>query len=254
MLNAKTNDIDMDNLIYYLTLKRFEFDNSFLKTHREILTKSVVDSIRKENEMNLKLKNEILCNSIKKEEKCNLDYPVCTNDANKDFQRTVNSFIVLRSKSTDNLIVDDYFCGVSNNSLVNSVKEVQQNDSKDILIERRNHTCRMSREVDSNKNNYKFDKITEEEKYSNNVIKKRGKCKILLLICISTALIYFHRFQKSINDSVKVKEFIEYANVYEKIKTGTIFIIYLSLIDEDFLITNKLLSKFTPKPLKNNEY
>jgi hypothetical protein len=71
---------------------------------------------------------------------------------------------------------------------------------------------------------------------------------------MSTALIYFNRFQTSKNDSVKVKEFIEYANVYEKIKTGNILIIYQLLIDEDFLITNKLLSKFTPKPLENNEY
>lgn len=182
MLNAKTSDVDLDNLIYYLTLKRFEFDNLFLKTHRDILMKPVVDSIRKENEINLKLKNKILSNYVKNEEKCNVDYPVCINDINQDFQRTVNPFILLRSTFTDNLIVEDYFSTMSNNFLFDNLKDLNLNKSKDILIERRNHTCQMISLKVSNEKNYKFNKITGEEKDLDNFIKKRGKCKIFIYL------------------------------------------------------------------------
>lgn len=180
-MQSKTSKVNHSILIYYLALKRFEFDYVFLNKHRDILIKPVVENILKENELKSKTKNQnnkknLLDTGIIK---CDTSFPVCVNDLDKEFQRNVVSFVTMKLNRVNNIIFDEYF-GKNNGNKANISNEY---DPDDILIERRGHTCGMKEFSITKSNANKFDnRNLEKDADLHNSLRKTRKCKLIRYI------------------------------------------------------------------------
>jgi hypothetical protein len=166
VLNDHTLNIkNSREILFFISLRRFEFDDEFLEDHRQLLQKAIIQNIKLENEIKLalKLKNKEKIVKIVKEEpsipcikKCNKNWPYCWNDSQNDFQHEIISYLVYKIKSHI-VIFDDYF--VDKNKFkfnrVNTYKSIGEffsknenedegnkvgNGDDDLLIQRRPHS------------------------------------------------------------------------------------------------------------------
>jgi hypothetical protein len=117
-----TNRVDISHLLYFLVMRRFEFDMIYVNKNRieiEINIKSAKKPNKKRNEkLNL----------------CNKELPICIHDKDE-----VQNFTILKVYDLP-VIIDNYFSECENKSrLVNSANDVY----KDLLIERRVHYCKI---------------------------------------------------------------------------------------------------------------
>lgn len=156
ILLTGTNEIDdFNNLIFYLALRKFEFDDNFLAVHRSNFGFPVIENIVKENKEKLKLKKKFNKKSEKSEKSeksdkdinslCDPKSPICLNDIENDFQHNVISYICLRAQSNLPKIIDNYFIAAPF-SLFDEIDANTTNEG--LLIERRPHTCRKNSEID----------------------------------------------------------------------------------------------------------
>jgi hypothetical protein len=211
-----------------LALRRFEFDYTFLALHRTNFGIPFIESIVKENETKLKLKkkynkNEKIddenCKSSKlsKVKACDPRSPICINELlENDFQHQVISFLILKTESFPPKIIDNYFVASPFGMKQNSD---QYNLKKNILIERRPHTC----------NNYEPSLIEDEYKSS-----LSNQCQDPTEHFI---------MNKKPNREMKVNFEWDYMKVLDNIKQ-----------DENFDKANKMMvMTFTPKPFLDVE-
>jgi hypothetical protein len=126
ILSTGTNDIsDFHILLYYLCLKRFEFDYSFINKNRLLLYKPILDTIVLEDSKDYNM----ICNN-----KCDKTWPFCIDSLKK---RNILSYLVL-SVSERPAIFEDYFF-----MLCNEVFPIEKKLSYQYIpLERRVHSCK----------------------------------------------------------------------------------------------------------------
>lgn len=163
ILLTGTNEIDdFNNLIFYLALRKFEFDDNFLAVHRSNFGFPVIENIVKENKEKSKLKKKFKKSEkseksekfekYEKSEKeinslCDPKSPICLNDIENDFQHNVISYICLRAQSNLPKIIDNYFIAAPF-LLFEEIDDDSTGQNEGLLIERRPHTCRKNSESD----------------------------------------------------------------------------------------------------------
>lgn len=113
---------DVSEIVYFLLLRRFEFDNHFInklrKTHEKKIMKEMnYYSINKLVEEQIKFEQDLKCRKLAEgdltrnsclgvTEKCNLDWPLCIYD--KFFKFNLINYLYFRTADEINLI-EDYF-------------------------------------------------------------------------------------------------------------------------------------------------
>jgi hypothetical protein len=123
-LEHLTNEVDISHLVYYLVMRKFEFDISYVN--------------KKRNEMEMKFKITKKPNKKRNEKVlCDKEHPMCIND-----REDVQNYSILRIYDKP-VIIDDYY--TENFAMPNTVSS---NDVyKDLLIERRAHYCKSDRRI-----------------------------------------------------------------------------------------------------------
>jgi hypothetical protein len=145
VLNGRTSELNDPNLIYYLALKRFEFDNNFINKNRTLIIKPVIANIQLENDMKKKIKdsNKLFTTNTRKEENvkkiCNRSYPICVNEEDRLFQRNVVSILIMKSRDFPT-IYEDYYSHDGDKYLSKGINH-KYIETDWIVIERRNHSC-----------------------------------------------------------------------------------------------------------------
>ncbi len=177
---------DYSNLVYYLSLRRFEFDYIFLSQHRGTIGKPVVENIKRENEIKLDLKNknkfkkyssatfenkknledDITVSGINRASSsdktlCNLNCPYCKVDIDNDFQHIIISHLSFKIKSYPPKIFENFYSKDKNRTseiinfldleqFFNTIETKIDNSESDILIHRRSHQCNQSGALKNN--------------------------------------------------------------------------------------------------------
>jgi len=198
-----------------------------------------VENIKRENEIKSKKKNgktnKIISLSVgDPKEKCNSEFPVCINDMDKEFQRDVVSFVVLRLNKPNDFIIDNYFGGSVTKKFGNKTNTLDELNPDDVLIERRKHTCEIKLHTKTKSSQIIFischENFIEEEldlNYLKNSFRRRRKCiiidiKILLILAVKVS----RGSKKSVHKENKVDENeknFELGKIYENIKKGKKF-------------------------------
>jgi hypothetical protein len=133
---------DKKQLLYYLGLRHFEFDNIFINTNRKNFLKPVSDTI-KEGKVDKLVKDKSL---ERKFGDCNREWPFCIND----HENRILDLIKYQTGSAPKIVENYFFNGI--NSFYNN--SIQLNFD-DVLCERLKHYC--------------------EDKTINEIKSKRGK-------------------------------------------------------------------------------
>lgn len=157
MLSAK---LDMSHLVYYLLMRRFEFEQSYIDRNR----------IEIERKFNNRRPNK---KRIDKFATCNRDLPICIND-----KEDATNYHILRVLERPE-IIDDYFNGDmrGNNNMSNTSKLKNKCELyKDLLIERMLHYCK-ARSIKKYNNSYTashplFNEINSNERKNSNALCK----------------------------------------------------------------------------------
>ena len=152
IINNQMKKLDNDNkdLIFYLVIKEFNFDEEEIEQARFSLSVNTANSINKEKEKY----NSSDTNNIKVE--CNVSWPICIyRYKNCINQNKVIFYNVIQSKNKN--YIDDYFLEKMknkknnlnnlNNEYINKI-----NDENDLLIERNIHYCNRIKDRDKDKN------------------------------------------------------------------------------------------------------
>ena len=145
IINNQMKKLDNDNkdLIFYLVIKEFNFDEEEIEQARFSLSVNMANSINKEKEKY----NSSDTNNKKVE--CNVNWPICIyRYKNCMNQNKVIFYNVIQSKNKN--YIDDYFLKKMKNKKNNLINEYinKINDENDLLIERNIHYCNRNKDKD----------------------------------------------------------------------------------------------------------
>ena len=155
IINNQMKKFDNDNkdLIFYLVIKEFNFDEEEIEQARFSLSVNTANSINKEKEKY----NSSDTNNKKVE--CNVNWPICIyRYKNCINQNKVIFYNVIQSKNKN--YIDDYFMkkmknkknNLNNLNNLNNEYINKINDENDLLIERNIHYCNRNKDKDIDKN------------------------------------------------------------------------------------------------------
>jgi hypothetical protein len=162
IFEESTNELrDTNTMIYYLILHKFSFDNYFIETNRILLESQIIQTINNDN----KVKMSRIENDTKLKRKasyaksclnCFIDWPLCIYDLS--YKYNIVNHLCLRIYDAT-IFVENYFFDFDNDShnskigrkslkIVdeesksnNSEYELELENYKNLLIERRKHIC-----------------------------------------------------------------------------------------------------------------
>ena len=151
--NMKKLENDDKDLIFYLVIKEYNFNEEGIEQARFSLSVNTANSINKEkNNNNYKIK--------KKSVDCNIDWPVCRYIyQNNDCKNNIIFFHVLQRKNKN--YIDNYFVERLKDKKKNVNDENKNNHDIDVLIERNVHIC--------NKNIIINDEMYNDKSKENNI-------------------------------------------------------------------------------------
>lgn len=134
-----------DALLYFIDTRQYEFDDGLISKFREILQRPIIENLQEEkqkrNEENQNGRNNsmFIVNKKKKEKQCNPNWPICNYDTSV---YDVPEAIVLKYQKKPNIMTDYYYLLANNYPKSNGrIDEFLLNGDKDVLIERRKHSC-----------------------------------------------------------------------------------------------------------------
>lgn len=147
VFNEKPSQIKInEQLFYFINTKQYEFDDDLLSKFRDILQRPIIENLQiekqKRNEKNQKLggnHSNHMFNKKKTELQCNPNWPICNHDTSV---YGVPETIVLKYQKRPKIMIDYYYRLANNYPKSNSrIDEFLLNEDKDVLIERRRHSC-----------------------------------------------------------------------------------------------------------------
>ncbi len=161
-----------------------------MNKHRDILIKTVIENIKRESVLKTKIIDGKKNQSCPKE-KCDLKFPVCLNDMDKEFQRRVVSFVVLKLNKTSNLMIDDYFGGQINIKVGKKTNSLNEYEDDDIVIERRRHTCGILEDCKTKSSVFKYNSNhVKDDLDLNDSLRKKKTCKKFIILIILSFKIF----------------------------------------------------------------
>jgi hypothetical protein len=155
-----------DLLLYFLSKRKFQINESELNNYRNILHKSVIDSLISEGSLNnKKRKNSIHKISFKDQIKeCNLKWPSCIYEmSNKD----IIEILILKNEKIP-YVIDNYYYEKTMtypNEKENNIDEFFSSNELGLLIERQKHICENKKLIDT------AFMLLEDKAISNNIDK-----------------------------------------------------------------------------------
>ena len=171
--NLKEIKCDNKDLIFYLIIKDYNFSKDEIDQARFSLTINLAKSLQKEKEKNINIRKKSLDGQEEKIE-CKLDWPVCIYD--KYFSKNDAKFFIIFQRKKK-IFLKNYFFDKFKMDNLNShnKKSKNENDDKDLLIERKTHYCFGNNDLNKVKVKDKIDEkidekeinINNEEKYNN---------------------------------------------------------------------------------------
>jgi hypothetical protein len=204
---------DHKTLIYYLVVRKFEFDLDFICKNRIIFQPAIIENIVKNNENKIRHKNKSFedeaevqvlrrASYVKNVAECYPEWPLCIYDNN--YKYNVVSFLIFKVHDSPN-IIENYF------NVENSQKIVRERDRKNIKNEKqqdKNIIKRNSHEISNNSNTNSNSHTSNKIKNSKNENQPRRRksstesfCKIYLENFEDSALANSHHDNK---DSTKI--------------------------------------------------
>jgi hypothetical protein len=136
--NVLPNYINTGKLLYYLSVKEYNFNHKYIKLRRIYLEKKTYDNI---NKLGVFIPND---NKDEDNIECDLDWPICLND--KKYKNEILNFITFRTLFPPN-IKEEYFFKYKNNDYLDEKTQKDENNKNnedyfsELLIQRRCHTC-----------------------------------------------------------------------------------------------------------------
>ena len=201
---------DSTSLIFSLIFKKYEFDENFINNNRASLETGVVENLRKCKEksqqlMSLKYKKSSTGCISNHFIKCNIEWPICLYDT--ESRSEIINFLVLQPFLKELDLKDDYF--ENNKSYSNSGKlsqssiynTIQNNDYRNLLIERKAHLCEnldLNQDIDQDSKMVK--KVDEIKKVESECKKSEFPKKIKQSICFTPE---YDKFIFEINSKCK---------------------------------------------------
>ena len=169
IIKNQMRKLDNDNidLIFYLVIKEFNFDEEEIEQARFSLSVNTANSINKE-------KNKFLEKKDKKVDvECNINWPICKYRFNNCINKNNVAFYNVIQRNNKNYIEDYFEKKMKNKNNNNNNNEDKKTiiDENDLLIERNVHYCYIEKNIDKkeiikkdseSKNEEKNDKINEE--------------------------------------------------------------------------------------------
>ncbi len=155
-----------DLLLYFLSKRKFQINESELNNYRNILHKSVIDSLISDGSLNnKKRKNSIHKISFKDQIKeCNLKWPSCIYEmSNKD----IIEILILKNEKIP-YVIDNYYYEKTMsypNEKENNIDEFFSSNELGLLIERQKHICENKKLIDT------AFMLLEDKAISNNIDK-----------------------------------------------------------------------------------
>ena len=150
--NMKKLENDDKDLIFYLVIKEYNFNEEGIEQARFSLSVNTANSINKEKNNNYKIK--------KKSIDCNTDWPVCRYIyQNNEYKNNIIFFHVLQRKNKN--YIENYFVERLKDKKKNINNENKNNHDIDVLIERKVHIC--------NKNIFINDEMHNDKSKENNI-------------------------------------------------------------------------------------
>ncbi len=119
-----TNEVDNSHLIYYMVMRRFEFDLTYIEKHRNQMEKKFKKSKKPNKKRNEKY---ILCDS---------EHPICIYDKEEE----ADNYCILKVHYKP-VIIDNFYS--EDGRKPETIYEDSNDVYKDLLIERRVHYCKM---------------------------------------------------------------------------------------------------------------
>ena len=202
--NIKPDD---DELINYLFIKTFEFDENYINEERFKFSMQISEAFETDKFDLIKSKLKVsydkqLDVQLDKTQSCNLSWPYCVNDTYFENMPEILFYTTL-SKQKIGKYIDNYFFDelkkkkqkekeeLENNNGIFIIKKEDESDRYNIAIERRPHYCShvseeinndkkteetvvvnnidINKEIESNINNKIINEINDKEKKSTNI-------------------------------------------------------------------------------------
>ena len=197
LFNVLPKYINTGKLLYYLSVKQYNFNHKYIKKRRIYLEKKTYDNINK-------LGVFIPKDNIDEDNKdCDLDWPICVND--KTYKNEIVNFITFRTLFPPN-IKEEYFFQYKNNDSLDEKKQKDKENTNnedyfsELLIQRRCHTC--------NSNIHTITDFINEKKKNNSLINENVRDIIsqreLLLSTIKMKNDYQIKKEKNDNNLIKI--------------------------------------------------
>ena len=166
LFNVLPKYINTGKLLYYLSVKQYNFNHKYIKKRRIYLEKKTYDNINK-------LGVFIPKDNIDEDNKdCDLDWPICVND--KTYKNEIIDFLAFRTLLPPKITEDYFFKEINSNNII---KKEEFKDKEyyfsELLIQRRIHTCHSNIHTIINVINEKKNSESSEREKLKNFISQR---------------------------------------------------------------------------------
>ena len=133
--NKVNNYHDIDKLVYYLIVKKYDFDMDMIKENRNNLFPKVVEEIRNNGQF-------LLAKDESAVQDCDTDWPLCAKDT--EYHHEISDYFVYKTLNKPNIINNFYEENCNRRDScdnVNKVGRCKEEFYEKLLIERRKHVC-----------------------------------------------------------------------------------------------------------------
>lgn len=141
-LNKLQSKNDVKYLLYYLLIKRFNFNINTINKNRAKIMPKVIEGMRGNK--------DFLTKKAENRKECDLNWPLCTHDDNYKFE--ISQYFIYKQLERP-LLINDYCCiNTNREEMKNNYHLINQNGKNandinakrvfnQIVIERRKHSC-----------------------------------------------------------------------------------------------------------------
>ena len=133
--NKIDNYKDIDKLVYYLIVKRYDFDMDMIKENRNNLFPKIIEEIRNNGKF-LLAKDETAVLD------CDKDWPLCAKDT--EYRHEISDYFVYKTLDKPNIITNFYEPNFNRKDAcdeINKEARCKEEYYEKLLIERRKHVC-----------------------------------------------------------------------------------------------------------------
>ena len=165
--HLKKLENDDKELIFYLVIKEYNFNEEGIEQARFSLSVNTANSINKEKINSIKIKNKIV--------DCNTDWPACKFTFQNNLYKNNIIFCDVFQRKKKNYI-ENYFVEKLKDKNKNITNEnVNNNDESDLLIERNVHYCNQNINISNNEKNKDKNKDNINEENNEKINEQNNK-------------------------------------------------------------------------------